>query len=63
MNASIGGVLNLEALRNLHRPTNPAGLVAEARRLAATGLTARDVAQALRMPFPEVLESLHGVAR
>lgn len=58
MNRRIGGVLDLEALRQLHRPSDPHRLAAEARRLAGTGLKPRDVAQALRLPLPEVLAAL-----
>jgi hypothetical protein len=46
---SIGGPLDYAALARLHRPTEPAALQAEVRRLAASGLTAQDVATALRL--------------
>lgn len=59
---SIGGTLDLEALRMLHRPADPRLLAAEARRLAATGLRPRDIAQALRLPMSEVLSALQAPA-
>jgi len=55
---NVGGAMDLEAMRLLHRPADPVQLAAEARRLAATGLTARDVSQALRWPLPLVIEAL-----
>lgn len=64
MTHSIGGLHSAcavyEALgaRDRHRPADPALLVAEIRRLAATGLTSRDVAQALRLDWAYVARSL-----
>lgn len=41
-----------------HKPTEPQQLAREVRRLHATGLTPRDIAAALRLPLPDVLEAL-----
>ena len=46
-------------LADKHRPTDPAVLSAEIRRLAATGLTARDISTALRIDMAQVLEALY----
>jgi hypothetical protein len=43
-----------------HRPTDPAVLSREIRRLAAEGLRVRDIAQALRMNDAEVVNLLYG---
>jgi hypothetical protein len=50
--SSIGGALDMAAyavLAQLHRPTDPAALAAEMRRLHGSGLTAQDIAAALRL--------------
>jgi hypothetical protein len=44
--------------RDRHRPTAEQ-LDAEIRRLHSTGLRPRDIADALRLPLPAVLEVLH----
>ncbi len=65
----IGGVLDLAALDALtglsydrraheHRPTDPASLAAEVRRLHGSGLTAADISVALRMDLAQVRETL-----
>jgi len=46
---SIGGRLDLEALLALAVPPPPPAIDREIRRLAEHGLTARDIARALRM--------------
>jgi hypothetical protein len=43
----------------VHRPTDPALIASEIRRLHGTGLTARDVSVALRLDLGVVLEALH----
>lgn len=64
MNARIGGRVDLHALGLLsrpeleHRPADPAVLAREARALASQGLTAKDVAQALRLAPAAVAELL-----
>ena len=62
---SIGGDLDLAAYAALaaaNRPTDPALLAAEIRRLAASGLKPRDIASALRLPLDTVVNALadHG---
>jgi hypothetical protein len=46
------------AMANKHRPTDPDLLAAEIRRLHATGLTARDIATALRLQLDAVINVL-----
>ena len=71
MSRPIPGVLNMAALAMLagkthddraqaYRPTDPAALAAEIRRLAASGLTGRDISVALRVGLGQVLEALQG---
>jgi hypothetical protein len=43
-----------DSLANQHRPTDPASLAAEIRRMHESGLTARDIAEALRLA-PDVV--------
>ena len=64
---NIGGVLDMAAyadLASMHRPHDPAVMASEIRRLRATGLSARDVSVALRLPLDEVInvlgEDAHG---
>ena len=60
----IGGVLDMAAyaaLSQLHRPTDPEALAAEIRRLRATGLRARDISTALRLPHDQVVNVLADV--
>ncbi|MBL8226029.1 MAG: hypothetical protein JNM50_11950 [Chromatiales bacterium] len=45
--STIGGRLDLAALRVLHRPTSRDGLAAEARRLHRQGFTAHDIGEML----------------
>ncbi|HEV7985070.1 MAG TPA: hypothetical protein VGP20_02815 [Steroidobacteraceae bacterium] len=47
-----------EAERTRHRPTDPARLAAEIRRLSAAGLTTHDIAGALQIQPSEVLRLL-----
>ena len=51
------GLAEYSALAQLHRPTDPAELAAEIRRLAATGLRARDISTALRLPHDHVVNA------
>lgn len=56
---SIGGVLDYELLAQLHRPRDPAALRSEVHRLATSqGLTAADIATALRLNLAQVREML-----
>jgi hypothetical protein len=61
MNATIGSRLTVSAyasLAQLHRPSEPEALATEIRRLHKTGLTARDIATALRMSPDRVINIL-----
>ena len=61
--SSIGSVLDMAsyaALSQLHRPTGQAEIAAEVHRLHETGLTARDVASALRLDPAAVVNILAG---
>ena len=49
-------------LAELHKPTDPAAIVAEIRRLSGTGLKPRDISNALRLDLGAVLEALRAVA-
>ena len=51
---TIGGPLRYDLLAALNRPQDTAALCAEARRLAGTGLTAGDIASAMRIDFVQV---------
>lgn len=56
-----GGKLDMAAyaeLAQLHRPTDPEALAAEARRLHQSGHSARYIADALRLPPDEVAQAL-----
>jgi hypothetical protein len=58
---NIGGPLTASAytaLAEQNRPAEPMALEAEVRRLHTTGLTARDIAVALRLPPDRVLNML-----
>lgn len=52
------GVMRYDLLAQANRPTDPKILAAEVRRLSAGGLTAVDIAMALRLALPAVLEML-----
>ena len=52
------GVAEYAQLANLHRPSDPAELAAEIRRLNRGGLRAQDISVALRMPLDEVVNTL-----
>ena len=59
--SSIGGLLGVAeyaALAQLNRPTDPKALVDEIRRLHRSGLSARDIAAALRLAPDEVVNTL-----
>lgn len=45
----IGGVLDYRLLTEQHRPTDYAVIASEAHRLSLSGLTARDIGQALQI--------------
>jgi hypothetical protein len=47
-------------LAELHRPTDPAVIAAEVRSLYRQGLKPRDIAVALRIGVPAVLQVLEG---
>ncbi len=47
-----------ELKRNQHRPTDRAALTAEIRRLMATGLRVRDVAECMRLNDADVINLL-----
>lgn len=55
---SIGGAMDYAALAQKYRPTDPAALAAEVRRLASTGLSATDISTALRIDLAQVREML-----
>jgi hypothetical protein len=58
---SIGGVMTANAyaaLAGQHRPRDPSRLAAEVHRLHATGLSARDISQALRLPLDQTINVL-----
>jgi DNA-binding transcriptional MerR regulator len=58
---NIGGALTMSAyaaLAESNRPSDPEALTGEIRRLHDTGLTARDIATALRLPPDRVLNML-----
>jgi DNA-binding NarL/FixJ family response regulator len=54
----IGGVLDYRLLANLHRPSDPVALKLEVIRLSASGLKARDIAQALQLSWVAVEQML-----
>ncbi len=45
-----------------HRPADDKAIAAEVRRLAATGLSAMDIAQAIGIAWPAVVAMLEGAA-
>ncbi len=51
------------ARRDRYRPTDPAALAAEVRRLHRTGLTARDISTALRLQLDQVVNIIGEVSR
>jgi hypothetical protein len=51
---SVGGRLDYNALAMLHRPKDPARIASEVHRLHETGLTATDIATALRIDSAQV---------
>lgn len=55
---TIGGAMNYARLSQVHRPADPQALAKEVRRLASTGLTATDIATALRLNLAAVREML-----
>ena len=62
---NVGGTLDMSAsaqLAEMHRPTDPMALAAEIRRLHASGLTARDIATALRLAPDSVINLLNAPA-
>jgi|GEM_PF-5966570 len=59
MTRDIPGALGYHQLATLHRPTDPAALATEIRRMASRGLTPRDISFHLALDYPTVLEALH----
>jgi hypothetical protein len=55
---TIGGALDYARLALLNRPTDRQALAREVTRLVGTGLTPRDVAQALRIDLADVMTML-----
>jgi hypothetical protein len=51
------------ALADQHRPTEQSAIAEEIRRLHREGLTARDVADAMRLDVGVVLSALHWLTR
>ena len=51
-------VLDYTRRQTLHRPTDPSAMGAEIRRLHDTKLKAWDIAEALNLPLPLVIEAL-----
>jgi hypothetical protein len=49
-------------LADVHKPTDPAAIAAEIRRLHATGLKPRDISNTLRLDLGVVLQALRAVA-
>lgn len=58
MTTSDSATLNYESASQQHRPSDPHELAAEIRRLHSTGLSPRDIAAALRLALPAVVEAL-----
>jgi hypothetical protein len=59
--SSIGGAMTPQAyaaLAQRHKPADPAHLAAEIHRMHDTGLTARDIATACRIPHDQVINVL-----
>jgi hypothetical protein len=54
----VAGAMQYESRRNRHRPSDPAVLVLEIRRLASTGLQAADISVALRLDHAYVVQAL-----
>lgn len=55
---TIGGVLDYRLLANQHRPPDDAAIAEEVKRLSRSGLTSRDIAQALQLSWPAVEQLL-----
>ncbi len=61
MSHRVGNLLGLTeyaAAAMMNRPTDPAKLAAEIRRLNRGGLKAQDISVALRVPFDQVVNAL-----
>jgi hypothetical protein len=56
---TIGGPIDYRRLAELHRPADPNRLATEIRRLHRDGLTAQDIAAALRIDVVQVATILH----
>jgi hypothetical protein len=59
MTRPIGGMLDYQRLAQLHRPSDTNRIASEIRRLHADGLTAQDIAAALRIDVVQVRTILH----
>ena len=55
---NIPGTLDYRLLADLRRPTEHAAIAQEVRRLSRSGLTSRDIAQALQLSWPAVEQML-----
>ena len=55
----IDGAFDYRRLADVHRPSCNDALTADVRRLARSGLTARDIPAALRVNLAQVLELLN----
>jgi hypothetical protein len=55
---TVPGQLGYHELALLYRPTDPAALKAEIRRMRSRGLLPRDIATALRLDLAAVVEAL-----
>lgn len=56
-----GSAFDYRRLAELHRPTNPASIAKEVRRLATQGLTPTDISTALRIDLVQVRQLLSAV--
>jgi hypothetical protein len=59
----IPGAVDWRDLAERYRPTDVDALAAEIRRLHASGLKARDLSTALRLPLNEVLDMIQNPRR
>jgi hypothetical protein len=58
MTRRIGGLIDYEALRQLHRPQSRTALAAAIREMHQRGLLPRDIAMHLRMDLGDVIDLL-----
>lgn len=62
MRRSVSGIMDYNRLAQMNRPMDQESLRNEVRRLRTTGLTAADIAVALRLGLPQVLEMLRATS-